>query len=159
MPTSRGFTLIELLVAIAVLVIGLGLGVPAFKQTIAAQRVKNASFDLFSALNYARSEAVKRNANISLTAGETSNGAWITGWRIEDGSGNKLRSWGSTNGLSITETVGGAATVTYGKDGRLTTTTVPKLQVGPSTSISGVSSRCVSVDLSGRPNASTGNCS
>src|SRR5689334_8652619 len=92
----RGFTLIELLVAIAVLVIGLGLGVPAFKQTIAAQRVKNASFDLFSALNYARSEAVKRNTSISLKAGASTDGAWTTGWRVVSGS-TSLRSWGSTS--------------------------------------------------------------
>jgi type IV fimbrial biogenesis protein FimT len=156
---ARGFTLIELLVAVVVLVVLLGLGVPAFKETIATQRIKTASFDLFSALNYARSEAVKRNTSISLKAGETSSGAWTTGWRVEDGSGNRLRSWGSTSNVAITETVGGATTVTYGSDGRLTTTTVPKLEISPASAISGVSSRCVSVELSGRPSTQTGSCS
>ena len=152
-----GFTLIELLMVIAVITVALGLGVPAFKQTIAAQRVKTAAFDLFSALSYARSEAVTRNTTVSLKAGESSSGAWTTGWRVENSSGSVLRTWGSTNGLSITE-AGSLTTVTFNNAGRLSTS-APKLQVGPTSSISGVSSRCISVELSGRPSTASGACS
>ena len=158
---ARGFSLVELLVVIAIVVIGLGLGVPAFKQTIAGQRVKSAAFDLFSALTYARSEAVMRNATISVKAGAATAGGWTTGWRVENSAGSVLRSWAATNNLTITETVSGATVVSYGVDGRLSSSTAnaPKLQVSPVTTINGVSSRCVSVDLSGRPNSQTGSCS
>jgi type IV fimbrial biogenesis protein FimT len=154
---SRGFTLIELLVSLAVLVIVLSLAAPSFQKAIAAQRVKNASFDLFSALNYARSEAVTRNGSISLRAGASTNGAWNTGWRIDDGT-TILRSWAATKNLTVTEQTGGATTVTYGRDGRLTTTTAPKLEVRPTVTLSGVNARCVQVDLSGRPTTHSGAC-
>ena len=155
---SRGFTLIELLVSVAVLVVVLSLAAPSFQKVIAAQRVKNASFDLFSALNYARSEAVKRNGSISLRAGASTSGAWNTGWRIDDGT-TVLRSWAATNNLTVTEQSGGATTVTYGRDGRLTTATVLKLDVRPSVTLTGVNPRCVQVDLSGRPTTQSGACS
>ena len=154
---SRGFTLIELLVSVAVLVVVLSLAAPSFQKVIAAQRVKNASFDLFSALNYARSEAVKRNSSISLHAGASTNGAWNTGWRIDDGT-TILRSWAATKNLTVTEQSGGATTVTYGRDGRLTTA-VPKLEVRPTVTLTGVNARCVQVDLSGRPTTQNGACS
>ena len=152
---ASGFTLVELMVSLAVLAIGLSLATPPFQKLIASQRVKNASFDLYSALNYARSEAVKRNGNISVKAGALSNGSWASGWRIDDGT-TILRSWGATSSLSVSE-ASSLATVTYGVDGRLTTV-APRLQVAPAVSLSGVSGRCVRVDLSGRPSTSNGSC-
>jgi type IV fimbrial biogenesis protein FimT len=156
---SSGFTLIEMMVVVVVMVVLLSVAVPSFRQVIANQRIKTASFDLFSALNYARSEAIKRNVSVSMRAGESADGAWSTGWRIVDSSNNLLRSWGAISSLTVSNTAAGNATVlTFGSDGRLTNAAAPKLQIQPATSISGVSSRCVQITLSGRPTTQMGSC-
>ena len=65
---SRGFTLIELMVVISIMAVLLGIGVPSFKSFIAGQRVKTAAGDFSLALVFARSEAIKRNADVTVTA-------------------------------------------------------------------------------------------
>lgn len=143
---------------IVVMVILLSVAVPSFRQIIANQRIKTASFDLFSALSYARSEAIKRNAPVSVQAGESVDGSWSTGWRIMDG-GNVLRSWGAIANLTVSNKASGSASsLIFGSDGRLTIAAAPKLQIEPSVSVSGVGSRCVQVGLSGRPTTQLGNC-
>jgi type IV fimbrial biogenesis protein FimT len=157
----RGFTLIEMMITIAVVVVLLAIVAPSFRQIIAGQRIKTASFDLFSALNYARSEAVKRNASVSLNAGAIANGAWATGWRLvdPDDSTKYLRSWGAVSNLSVIEKTGGITTLSYGRDGRLGAgATQPKFEINTATPVSGVAARCVQVDLGGRPTTSTGAC-
>jgi type IV fimbrial biogenesis protein FimT len=158
----RGFTLIEMMITIALAAVLLAIVAPSFRQLIANQRIKTASFDLFSALNYARSEAVKRNAvgGVTLQAGALTNGAWGTGWRIVDpaDASKNLRSWGAVNNLSVIEEAGPVASVTYGRDGRLTGGTAPRFEITTSPSISGVKARCVQVDLSGRPATAEGGC-
>jgi len=65
---NRGFTLVELLVTLMVMGIVLGLGVPAFNDFIATNRMSAAVNDLVTALHIARSEAVKRRANVTVCA-------------------------------------------------------------------------------------------
>ena len=157
---SSGFTVVELMVALLVLIILLAMAAPAFEKIVANQRVRNASFDVFSALNYARSEAVKRGGAVTVRAGATSNGAWSSGWRITEDAGNTmLRSWGARSGLAVTEKASTPlVAVTYGRDGRLSTA-APRIEIAPAATVDGVTSRCVSVDLSGRPTTKTGACS
>ena len=66
---QRGFNLIELMLGITVLAIVLGLGVPSFIDTIRNNRVISQSNDLLTALNYARSEALKRGFRVSACPG------------------------------------------------------------------------------------------
>jgi len=153
---SSGFTLIEMLVTVVILVILLTIGVTSFRGIILNQRIKSASFDLFSALEQTRSEAIKRNASVTLKAGAASDGAWVTGWRLLDASSNILRSWSATSNVTITE-AGGATTVTFARDGHLTTA-APKLEISPETSLNGVTSRCIQVSLNGRPSTQKGSC-
>lgn len=63
---DHGFTLIELLVTLALVAIVATVAVPSFSNYIANQRVKAASQELFVSLNYARSEAIKRNGNVRI---------------------------------------------------------------------------------------------
>ena len=158
--SARGFTLIEIVIVIAVATIFTSLAAPGFRQLIASQRVRSASFDFVSALGYARSEAVKRNATVTLRAGASSDGAWTTGWRVVDPTNTTviLRSWTPGSNLSMAE-AGSLTSVSFGLDGRLPAgATQPKLQIAPATAISGVTSRCVQVDLAGRPITKTGAC-
>jgi len=91
--SSAGFTAVELLVTLTIVGVMLALAAPGLRTLTLNQGVKSAAFDLFSALEYARSEAIKRpSETVTLKAGAASDGAWSTGWRILDGAGDIIRS-------------------------------------------------------------------
>ena len=112
--SQRGFTLIEMMVTIAVAAILLAVVVPSFRTFTLSQRVKSGSFDLYSTLMLARSEAVKRRATVTVAASAAD---WNNGWTISDGT-TTLRTQDTPKGLTITSD---ATTLTYQLDGRLGT--------------------------------------
>ena len=61
-----GFTLIELMTTLLVAGVVLGIGIPAFNQFIATNQMAAGVNDLTSALHLARTEAVKRRANVTI---------------------------------------------------------------------------------------------
>ena len=63
---QAGFTLIELMFTIFVLAVLLGIGVPNFRDFVRNSRMTAAANDLLADLNFARSEAVKRRAPVTL---------------------------------------------------------------------------------------------
>jgi type IV fimbrial biogenesis protein FimT len=63
LPKSRGFTLIELMFAIFIGAILIMIAVPSFRSTIASNRLAAQTNELIGAINFARSEAITRNAN------------------------------------------------------------------------------------------------
>jgi type IV fimbrial biogenesis protein FimT len=154
-----GFTAVELMVTLTLVGILLALAAPGLRQLTLNQGVKSAAFDIMSALQYARSEAIKRpSETVTLKAGASSDGAWSTGWRILDGAGDKIQSWTVASNVTVADTNGTPLTqVTFGKDGHLTVT--PKLQVSSTSTVAGVGPRCVKVDLMGRPYTAMGACS
>ena len=80
---AKGFTLIELLVTVAILGITLSMAVPAMGTFVEKNRVRGAVETLVSEFQFARTEAIKRNASLSLTfsenSGEGSAGTWCIG--------------------------------------------------------------------------------
>ncbi|BCU07709.1 GspH/FimT family pseudopilin [Allochromatium tepidum] len=83
---QRGLTLIELMVTLAVAVIILSMGIPSFQSMIQSNRLTSAANEFMAALNYARSEAIKRGQGIILcktttfTACTEGGNKWETGW-------------------------------------------------------------------------------
>lgn len=80
-----GFTLIELMVGVAVLAIALGAGVPSMSEFIKNSRLAAHTNDLLASLHLARTEAIKRNARVTLCKSAdaaTCNTAAGTGWQI-----------------------------------------------------------------------------
>lgn len=63
---SRGFTLLELMTAITVLAILTAIGVPAFGSLMRNGAIASEANNLVSAMNVARSEAMKRGVRVSL---------------------------------------------------------------------------------------------
>jgi type IV fimbrial biogenesis protein FimT len=91
MRRHRGFTIIELMATLAVGAILVVLAVPSFTQMIQNNRLTTQINEFVSALQLARSEAVKRNENVVLCATDDPNAApldctagadWETGWII-----------------------------------------------------------------------------
>ncbi len=64
--SPRGFTLVELMATLLVAAIVLGVGIPALTQFVSTNRMAAAANDLTSAIHMARTEAVKRRANVTL---------------------------------------------------------------------------------------------
>ncbi len=81
---DSGFTLVELMVTIAVLAILLAIGIPAFASLIASNRLTSATNELIASLQTARTEALRRNARVTLCPAAPSatacSGAWRDGW-------------------------------------------------------------------------------
>lgn len=60
-PCVRGLTLIEMMVVVALAVVLLALVGPSFRDLLARQRVRSINAELVTDLQFARSEAVRRN--------------------------------------------------------------------------------------------------
>lgn len=83
----RGFTLIELMVAIMVLAILLGVAVPSFRDAALGSRLTAYANDFVASAQIARSEAIKRNADVLLCASEDgeecgTDAGWEVGWIV-----------------------------------------------------------------------------
>lgn len=147
---TAGVTLPELLIGVAIVAILAGIAGPSFSDLIAAQRTRAASTDLYLALAKARSEAIKRNTNVTLSP---KNGDWAEGWQILNPADNtsKLEDHNALNGITVT----GPGAVVYQSTGRIRGNVRPEFDF----SVSGTSAvACVTVDLSGLPIQKSSSC-
>jgi len=119
-----GFTLIELMVTVSVAAILLTVGVPSFRDLIAANQLATQSNAFSGFMNLARSEAVKRGVRVSVCASDSAasgngsqtlcTGAWNNGWvaftdadgdcTIDAGADEKLRVDGKLAGSTLAAT-------------------------------------------------------
>ncbi len=84
----KGLTLIELMVSLVVATIVMVVGVPSYKNIITNQHSTTAVNELVTALNLARSSAVKTSRHVSLCRSadgqtcDTGSGSWHHGWIV-----------------------------------------------------------------------------
>jgi type IV fimbrial biogenesis protein FimT len=142
---ARGFTLPELITVVAIVGVIAALAAPSFNNLIRSQRIKTATNNLVSALIFARSEAVKRNADVTVARVGTN---WSGGWTVSYTAGGTQtpRSQPALNQLKVTTT---AASLTFGGGGRADALANFTIESDPS--ISNVEARCVEVGLDGLP--------
>lgn len=83
-----GITLIELMITIAIAGILISLAAPNFRSSIQNNRMVTEVNELHASLNYGRSEAIKRNSNVTIcpsSNGVTCSGSWKDGWIVISG--------------------------------------------------------------------------
>jgi type IV fimbrial biogenesis protein FimT len=110
MKNLRGFTLIELMITIAVAAILLSIGVPSFQNIIRENRLATQANELITALNLARSEAIRRGQNVTVTP---NGGDWNSGWVVaaidpNTGAATTLRTFDAVQ-TNLSFTGGGGA--------------------------------------------------
>lgn len=129
---QRGVTLLELMIALTCVAILVGLSVPTYREFTRNNRVTAANNDLVTALNLARSEALRRARPVAVCAstdGEScaTENDWDAGFIVftdggaigePDGDDVVLQQWGSS-GTDVTLTVD-QALVRYMPTGEIT---------------------------------------
>jgi type IV fimbrial biogenesis protein FimT len=155
---TRGFTIIELMTVLVIVAILAGLAAPDLRVMAPRMRVKTAAGDLHTTLMFARSEAIKRNATVTVIP--TSAADWSQGWRVEfagppvqvfrrqDTYGGMLAL--STRNAAYTATA--VPSIAFSGTGRETGSGGAGVAfVITSTNYPNIAARCVVLDPSGRP--------
>ena len=76
---DSGFTLIELMIVVSVLAILFSLAFPSFSTAVVNSRLSSQANLLVSAINQARSEAIRRGQHVVV---RKINAEWENGWRV-----------------------------------------------------------------------------
>ncbi|MES2538446.1 MAG: GspH/FimT family pseudopilin [Pseudomonadota bacterium] len=163
---AAGFTLIELMVTIVILAILLAIVMPSFNNALLGGKLNALANNFIASTNLARSEAIKRNSEITLcmSANGTScasTGSWEQGWIVACKTTNNTlcdtsgSSWivfqhqqANTSGLKIVETTSGSGSFIFQSTG---VGAIPgRLKICRATPTTGLQERVVSVSASGR---------
>lgn len=155
-PPFRGFSLIELMVVVALVAIFASLAAPSMSRFVASQRVKTTAYDLATSLLLARSEALKRNQNVTVAPTDSAAG-WAGGWQVvaaKTGGTDTVATQSAATGVAVVGANGNAApaSVVYaGSSGR--PGAVAQFQLSADTTV-----KCVRVDLAGVTTTTNGAC-
>jgi len=128
---QRGVTLIEVMVVLGIAAILLAFAVPSFQEFVARNRLDGAAQELLTSLQFARSEATRRGAQVTLRLDGTAGSKdWGSGWTMfVDANGNGALDTGEEvirQGMALTAPltlISSAALdtfIAFNRDGRLT---------------------------------------
>jgi len=136
-----GFTLLELLISISLLAILLVTAVPSFRSAIQNNRLTTQTNDLVTALQLARTEALKRATAVSVCASDTTTATptcgsdWTDGWMVVVDAnapgassvsiGERLRLWSGLTGGTTVGHNGEEDFVRYLPDGSIDRVSLP----------------------------------
>jgi len=159
-PSSvSGFTLTELLLVVAIVAILASFALPSFKSLTQSQQVKNASFELYASLSLTRSEAIKRNCDVTITPQNYSVSfptpthnevGWVIASSASCTTAATIRNQAQLKGIALTPSPpAGTPWVTYQRTGRATAPFTPILidAYGATTPYAS----CIKIELSGMP--------
>jgi len=139
-------TLVELLTVLVIVAIVAAVALPSLADALTSQRLRASGTDLMSSLLLARSEAIKRNAQVQIRPKTGTD--WTSGWIVESVADGER--FDAKTALGNRVRVSGApASMTYQSNGRLSVAGVTRISL--SDTYAHALSRCVVVDPSGQP--------
>ncbi|MDH5208125.1 MAG: GspH/FimT family pseudopilin [Burkholderiaceae bacterium] len=139
---QRGFTLVEMIIVMAIMAILAGVSASSFVWLNQSTQIRGAAFDLVADLDFARSEAVKRNDDVVVAP---VGGLWANGWTVS-AAGTVLRTRAALTGQ--VDFAAAPGTLTFDGSGRASLVTVGNFQICPPTG-GNLSGRIVRIDASG----------
>ena len=147
---NRGFSLIEIIVVMAVIAIGLAMILPTMQNFTNNNRQAAQVNKLVNDLSYAKSEAVSRGENITVTRvpASASAGDWMGGWQITTASGLVLKNSGSINLKGFTLSTGAVSNFSFDASGAASAAVTFEL-CDPNTTFSNVEKE-IKVEVTGR---------
>lgn len=148
---AAGFTIIEVLIVLVVVGVLATLAAPNMRDFVIRNRLKTAASDLHFSIALARSEAVKRNAVVTI---EQNGGSWGGGWSVKVGADTLSMQdpyeqilFTTKNAAYGTKTF---SSITFSGTGREGSSDGVAFVIS-SAAYPTISARCVSLDPSGRP--------
>lgn len=136
---QAGVTLVELMVTLAVLAVGATLAAPGFSQLLANYKVRSAAESILNGLNYARTEALRRNSAVSFSL--TPGGSGWTVARVSPSA--TLHSYNDSSSTLVSSSTA-ATSVTFLPNGLLQTGSQMS-QVTVSSFVAGANTRRINV--------------
>lgn len=116
---EMGFTLIELIITLTIAAILATVAVPSFSTFLKNNRITSQTNEFILAMNFARSEAIKRGTAISVVAvGGGIGNEWGNGWNVVSGV-TTLKQFSALAGNSTLGSTGAISTFTYASTGRV----------------------------------------
>lgn len=161
MKTYSGFTLIELMITLVVVAILLAVGIPSFQTIFETNRLATQANELVTAVNLARSEAIKRGVNVTVRANAA---GFQTGWCIHindncTAAANILRQYPAMNQMAVNS--GGVLVLEFNGQGQKASPAGEvSILLSPADCASGTADRArtISIANTGRASITTGAC-
>jgi len=148
---QRGFTMIELLTVVTIAAIMMGIALPSFKNFVAGQQVKTTSYDISTSLLLARSEAIKRDANVTIAPSQPNN--WMAGWSVTTVQSSNTITLQNQPAIADISIGKAPASITFQSTGRPSVASVSYWEIAGTQS-----TRCVRLDPAGIASTSTVAC-
>ena len=157
---ARGFTLVELMVVLVIVGVILVIAAPGFSTLTQRTRLKSYANEVVASIYLARSEAIKRNGQMTLCvstdgANCTGGGDWEEGWIVVDPNDTVIKHQQSlAPGIILFELSSAAfTTMAFQPSGIVSTSAALKLC--QQTSSAGVEEKIVTVSATGKPRIQT----
>ncbi len=81
---ESGFTLVELMIVVTIIGVVAALAAPSYQRTIEKNQLKQAVESLKADMQFARTEAIKRSADVYVSRKQGNDGAWCYGLSLSN---------------------------------------------------------------------------